>query len=755
MTDSRADAAAVAAGEAAVPAVETTAPAVETTASATEAPAGPPSPPRGRLKAYLGAMPGSGKTFAMLREGRDRRDAGEDVVIGFIETHGRARTQEAIGTLEVLPRITVDYRGTKLSEMDVDAVLARHPQVALIDELAHTNAPGVRHHKRWEDIEDIRDAGIDVITTMNIQHLESVKDVVERITGITVHETVPDSVLDRADEVQFIDITPEALRKRMRHGNVYPADRVDMALRNFFRPGNLGALRELGLRLVAERVEEERGGVQAPPEDVLAAVSGGPSAEGLIRRGVRQARRRRGFCTVVHVRTIEDPVSGSGPDDSGWHRLAEELQTAVLEPESTDVAATLIAIARDRGCRHVVMGEPHPRGPFGRMRKTVVDRVIEGLPDVDVHVISRYAAVPYAPHDRPNPDSLLRDLSQTRPRGGLRLYISYARGAGATTSMLDEARRRSGRGTDVVVAAVSGGGAARLGSLPLLGGPSSPAARGVLDVEALLSRNPDVVAIDDLTGLTTTGQMVGHVLPRIRAAGITVIGTVHIGDLRSTVALMGTLLNRPKDRPILDDSAVDAADEIELVDVPPAELEERLRQGEIMPPAEALQALQGEFRPEVLTALRETALRRVAEHCDRQLVAYMSTARIQEPWEARPRVLVLVPPRPGQEPVIRRAAAHAIRKDDALTAVSVRRRPRSEEEKRLVGSYATLTHQLGGEFVTIDGSDVATTVADYARGHRITEILVMRSTRNSSSKTLRSLIRLVANIDVHVVAATD
>ena len=517
----------------------------------------------------------------------------------------------------MLPRISVDYRGTKLSEMDVDAVLARHPQVALIDELAHTNAPGVRHHKRWEDIEDIRDAGIDVITTMNIQHLKSMKDVVERITGITVHETVPDSVLDRADEVQFIDITPEALRKRMRHGNVYPADRVDMALRNFFRPGNLGALRELGLRLVAERVEEERGGVQAPPEDVLAAVSGGPSAEasdpprcppgppptGVLHRGPRA--HHRGPVQRIRSRRIGLAPARRGAADGG-------AGTGV-----DDVAATLIAIARDRGCRHVVMGEPHPRGLFGRMRKTVVDRVIEGLPDVDVHVIARYAAVPYAPQDRPNPNSLLRDLSQTRPPGRAPpLHQLRARGR-RDHPMLDEARRRSGRGTDVVVGAVSGGGAARLGSLPLLGGPGSPAARGVLDVEALLTRNPDVVAIDDLAGLTTTGRMVGHVLPRIRAAGITVIGTVHIADLRSTVALMGTLLNRPKDRPILDNSAVDAADEMELVDVPPVELEERLRQGEIMPPAEALQALQGEFRPEVLTALRETALRRVAEHCDR------------------------------------------------------------------------------------------------------------------------------------------
>jgi two-component system sensor histidine kinase KdpD len=321
--------------------------------------------------------------------------------------------------------------------------------------------------------------------------------------------------------------------------------------------------------------------------------------------------------------------------------------------------------------------------------------------------------------------------------------------------MLDEARRRASRGTEVVVGAVSGGGAARLGTLTLLGGPGSPASRGVLDVEALLSRNPDVVAVDDLAGLTTTGRLVGHVLPRIRAAGINVIGTVHLSDLHSTVGLMGTLLNRPADRPILDDSSFDAADEVELVDVPPAELEERLRQGEIMPPAEAIKALQGEFRPDVLTTLREMALRRVAEHCDRRLVAYMSTARINEPWEARPRVLVLVPPQLGQDAVIRRAAAHATRRDDALTAVSVRWGSRSEDEKRLLGGYATLTHQLGGEFVTIDGNDVAATVAAYARGHRITEILVMRSGRNSSSKTLRRLIRLMADVDVHVVAAND
>src|SRR5581483_4193696 len=188
---------------------------------------------RGTLRVYLGAAPGSGKTFAMLREGRARRGQGEDVVIGFVETYGRPRTVEAIDSLEVIPRLHVAYRGTTLEEMDLDALLQRRPQVALVDELAHTNAPGVRNTKRWQDVEELREAGIDVVTTVNVQHVESVKDLVETITGIPVRETVPDPVIDSADEIHFIDISPEALRKRMRHGNIYGPEKIDAALRNF------------------------------------------------------------------------------------------------------------------------------------------------------------------------------------------------------------------------------------------------------------------------------------------------------------------------------------------------------------------------------------------------------------------------------------------------------------------------------------------------------------------------------------------
>ena len=211
---------------------------------------------RGTLRIYLGAAPGVGKTFAMLNEGYRRAARGSDVVIGYVETHERAVTREQIRDLEIVPRATVLYRGTSFQEMDLDAVLARRPAVALVDELAHTNTPGMRHEKRRQDIAELLDAGIDVISTLNIQHLESLNDVVTRITGVPQRETVPDAMVRRAEQIELVDMAPEAIRRRMAHGNIYPADRIDAALGNYFRPGNLGALRELALLWVADRVEE-------------------------------------------------------------------------------------------------------------------------------------------------------------------------------------------------------------------------------------------------------------------------------------------------------------------------------------------------------------------------------------------------------------------------------------------------------------------------------------------------------------------
>jgi two-component system sensor histidine kinase KdpD len=264
--------------------------------------------------------------------------------------------------------------------------MRRKPEIALVDELAHTNVPGLRHAKRWEDVEELRAAGIDVITTVNVQHVESVKDLVEKVTGIIVRETVPDKELDGADEIQFIDITPEALRKRMRHGNVYSREKVETALANFFRPQNLAAMRQIGLRLVADSMARSRH-VLASPEDVLVAVSCGSSSEDLIRRGARLARRLGGTCMVVTVQS-----GGAVEADLTRNReLAAQLGASFAVLGGVDVASAIIQAARDSMVEHVVVGEIVSSSGWNRLRPTLVDRIIDGLPDSDIHVIARLA----------------------------------------------------------------------------------------------------------------------------------------------------------------------------------------------------------------------------------------------------------------------------------------------------------------------------------------------------------------------------
>ena len=339
---------------------------------------------RGRLKVFLGATPGAGKTYAMLREAHQLAAHGHEVAVGYVETYNRPRTLELLTGLEVIPRVRVPYHGTVLEEMDPDAVVHRKPEIVLVDELAHTNVPGVRHEKRWQDVEAIRAAGIDVITTLNVQHVESVKDLVEKVTGIVVRETVPDKELDGADEIQFIDITPEALRKRMRHGNIYSRDKVETALANFFRPQNLSAMRQIGLRLVADSMARSRQ-ILASPEDVLVAVSSDSGSEDLIRRGARLARRLGGSCMVVTVRT----ESSNAPEIDRFRALAAQLGSSFVILGGTDVAAAVVQAVRDASVEHVVVGEMVSGSRLSRLRPTIVDRIIDGLPGSDVHVIAR------------------------------------------------------------------------------------------------------------------------------------------------------------------------------------------------------------------------------------------------------------------------------------------------------------------------------------------------------------------------------
>src|SRR3982750_4674243 len=311
---------------------------------------------RGTLRLSPGGPPGVGKTFAMLGEAHRRLSRGTDIVVGLIETHGRRRTAEQLEGLEVHPRRQVTHRGVTLSELDVEAVLRRHPQVVAIDELAHTNVPGSRNPKRWQDVDEILAAGIDVLTTVNIQHLESLNDVVEQITGIAQQETVPDAVVRRADQVELVDMTPEALRRRMAHGNVYPLDRIDAALGNYFRGGNLTALRELALLWLADRVDEGLRRYKAEHhidrvwearERVVVALTGGPEGETLIRRASRVAQRSgNGALLAVHV-LPSDGLTGASPATLRTQRaLVESLGGTYHQVVGDDVAAALLELAR-------------------------------------------------------------------------------------------------------------------------------------------------------------------------------------------------------------------------------------------------------------------------------------------------------------------------------------------------------------------------------------------------------------------------
>lgn len=353
---------------------------------------------RGRLRIYLGAAPGVGKTVAMLDEGRRRIARGTDVVVGLVETHGRAYTAEMIEDLEVLPRTRVTHRGVELEEMDLDGLLARRPAVALVDELAHTNAPGTRHEKRWQDIDELLDAGIDVISTVNIQHLESLNDVVGSITGVVQRETVPDEVVRRADQIELVDMSPEALRRRMAHGNVYKAEKVDAALSNYFRVGNLSALRELALLWLADRVDEGMGRYRADHgidstwptrERVVVALSGGPEGETLLRRGARIASRGAGGeLLAVHV-ARSDGLSGPPlPGLAALRRLTDELGGSWHSVTGEDPAEAILDVARGVNASQVVIGSTRrPRWRTLAVPSTT-EEVITRSGDIDVLVVT-------------------------------------------------------------------------------------------------------------------------------------------------------------------------------------------------------------------------------------------------------------------------------------------------------------------------------------------------------------------------------
>ncbi len=367
--------------------------------------------PAGRFRLYLGAAAGVGKTCAMLDEGRRRRERGTDIVIGFVEAHGRAFTLKAQGELEVVPRKKVSHRGSSFEEMDTPAVIARAPQVVLVDELAHTNVPGSGpHEKRWQDVFEILEAGISVISTVNVQHIESLADAVERMTGVPVRERVPDWVVRRADQTELIDSSPEQLRRRMAHGNIYPPDKVASALSNFFRSDNLTALRELALRFVADEADEsliERlhdrhiVDVWDTNERIMVAVDDTPGTDGILARAARIAARQKGTLEVVHVVSSEETRRRDGDELAALRRLAEDVGGRWRDISGADAAKALVEFALEHQITQIVLGSSR-RSRFEELTKgSIISKVIRYCQghDVDVHVIGRRGPPLHRPHE--------------------------------------------------------------------------------------------------------------------------------------------------------------------------------------------------------------------------------------------------------------------------------------------------------------------------------------------------------------------
>lgn len=372
---------------------------------------------RGQLRVYLGAAAGVGKTYAMLNEGRRRKGRGTDVVVGYVESHGRAQTQAQIGDLHVIPRKKINYRGVTLEEMDTAAIIQRHPRVVLIDELAHTNVAGSEHPKRYQDVQDILAAGIDVITTLNVQHLESLNDLIATITGVRVRETLPDRILDQADEVELIDIAPQALRQRMLHGNIYSSERIEPALNNFFREGNLTALRELALRQTASKTESQlqhymtEHQIETPwatTERVLVCFDDRPHSRAVIRDAWRLAHGMHADLFALYVEQTGFPAwlrrvtailhYGRGAIARRILQaravkehtlLAEDLGADIIRRSGSDIAIAIAEVAEQYHVTHVVLGLPSHNRWEVMLFGSVTNRVLRLVANADIHIVKK------------------------------------------------------------------------------------------------------------------------------------------------------------------------------------------------------------------------------------------------------------------------------------------------------------------------------------------------------------------------------
>lgn len=709
----------------------------------------------GRLKIFVGAAPGVGKTYTMLRQARDLKVQGTDVVVGYFELHNRAETRALLADLEVVPRHMVEFHGRKFEELDLNAILARKPEVVVIDELAHTNVPGSRNAKRYMDVEELLRAGIDVMTAVNIQHFDSVRGEVEAITGVAVRETIPQPFIDKADELELIDVTPETIRRRLMDGLIYPPDRVQYALDHYFRYENLAGLRELALREVAEDVDQrlqeshDRRKIEGPVgalESVLVCANYLTRAEHLIRIGSLMAERLKADLLVLTVVDDEESAWRGKPEPlavQDCRRLAEEYGARFVVEFLGDraVGEVILGVAKTHNVTQIVIGQPR-RG--ARLRRMVtgdpVSYLLRNLRFTDLRIVGwkerprwtdpgDVAAVPDVDAVSPDPPSL-------EPKSGrLTIYIGLAPGVGKTYKMLQDAHVVRDKGVDVVIGWIETHGReetwAQVQDLEII----PPKTVGFenrdypeMDVGAILARKPRVALVDELahTNVPEPGANAKRYqdVLTLLDAGIDVVTTVniqHLESLHDKVAHITGVSVRER----IPDWFVDRARELKLVDVPPETLQERLTQGKIYAMSKVESALAHFFQLGNLSALRELALLEVADDVDQRLDAIR-----EKPGGPKDKLLVCVNYRPHSEQLIRRGWRIADRLSAQLVVLIVMGvapgRSLSVREEQNLASIQALCQQFNAAVITelAPPAQVGQTIVDVSNRLGVSQIVM-------------------------------
>ena len=726
---------------------------------------------KSRLKLYLGYAPGVGKTTRMLKDAQRLRSQGVDLVVGIVETQGSKETEALLNGLEIMAPRQITYQNAILTELNLEAILERKPATVLIDELAHTNAPPRLHHKRFEDVEALLEAGISVISAMNIQHLERVAETAGRIIGTPVHELVPDRILERADEVQLVDVSPEKVIERLVRSNV-PAGSP------FLRRSTLIYLRELALRTVAEvvgaNVLSYPSGVAGPAgvrERIMVAVSTSPTSARLIQQGARIAELLDSELFVVFVENGR-PISEEQRRTVESHELlSRQVGGQFVRVPGSNISKTLTAFAVEKNITQVIVGESM-RSPLEELvRGSVINTLLRSTSNLDVLVVGEKESLsdqllllsqqpPQAP--LPQRTCFLSNSQERRARscGSHKIYLGAAPGVGKTYAMLQEAQDLQTTGVDVVCGIIETHGRAE--TLALTEGLEILPKRSItyqsrffqeLDYAAVLARRPAVVLIDELAHTNVPGsdnvkryQDVEILL----AAGINVISTLNIQHLES----LNTLVERTtgvKVRETLPDWVVECADEAVLIDLPTDELTQRLREGKVYAPAKVEQALTNFFRVENLVALRELALREVADDC--------TTRKLKdEAAQTDGCVLVCTNLRPNAPQLIRRGARIARRLGARLVIAYIRTLGESstttqrEELERL----RRLSEELDGTFIEKSARDIPGQIIALTQDQAATLLVLGESCRSCWEEVLHGsvieqVLRRVHNLDTLIV----